>query len=237
MSEDGKEPKQVIEVKAVVENKEELEKLRKEKEESDKAKTELEKQLEDLKKSKETSDESKADLEAKLAEISRQDFEKEKTALVKTATDSGLPEEKVKYIQDAIKTPEDLKTVSGIVTEFTEAFKKIKSETPPSDSEPKPKEGETPPPSGRASLTPPPQGDITSFTTAKAMVDDLYDRATKGDKEADKQLKKLWQMWGVGEKKELTRLSISECLQCHAGIPTDATECPFCGWKKSKGME
>jgi len=226
---------QKIVVKAIIENKEELEKLRKDKEESDKAKTDLEKQLEALKKDKDTSDEAKADLEAKLAEIARQDFEREKAALVKTATDSGLPEEKVKYIQDAIKTPADLKTVAGIVTEFTTTFKTLKEEQKPKEDETPP--AQTTPPSGRATLQNPSKGGPDTFGTAKAMVDDLYDRTAKGDREADKQLKKLWEMWGISEKKGLSRVSISECLKCHAGIPTEAQECPFCGWKRSKGME
>lgn len=226
---DGSKPT-TISVTATVEGKEKIEQLQTELSALKTEKTALQTKYDQAIADKTATEEAKADLEAQLAELSRQELEKEKEKLVAVMKEAKVPDEKIKFVQDKIQTPADLERVNTIVTDLVGMIKAAQTpETP---------ETPTPPakPTGRATLPPTPTTPV-GFENAKAMVDDLYDRAAKGDKEAERQLKKLWEQWGIGEKKQLTRLSISECLGCHAGIPTDAAQCPFCGWKKSKGME
>lgn len=259
---DNDQKKKQITIVAKAVNEEEIKKLR---EELEKIRDEHEKavkEIEELRKEKELTEEEKLDLEAKLAEIAEREFQKEKELLIEELKKAELEEEKINFISEKLETPEDLERTKYIVQQILSALpqepqkpkegdqdkdkNKDKTGQGTDQNKDKDKKGnkdkdqdqnvqkiKIKAPSGKVSM--PPKQKV--YNTAKEMIDDLYDRAEKGDKEAEIILNKIWEKWWYSEKKELSRISIARCPQCGAGIPTSTRECPFCGYKIKSGVE
>ena len=239
------EKKKQITIVAKAANEEEIRKLR---EELEKIKHEHEqkvKEIEELRKEKELTEEEKLDLEAKLAEIAEREFQKEKQLLIEELKKAKLEEEKINYISEKLETPEDLERTKYIVQQIVSAIpkdtdNKDKKDNKTDQNQPvdqnkdkEPQKVKVKAPAGKVTM--PPKEKV--YDTAKEMIDDLYDRAEKGDKEAKQILDKIWEKWWYSEKKEMSHLSITRCPNCGAAIPTSTRECPFCGYKIRSGVE
>lgn len=213
--------------------------------------TEQEKALDELKKTEQgqTAKYTELEVEAKkskdkLAEIAMKEFNRRKDIYVDTMKKAGLPDEKIAEVSEKVKTPKDLDDAEVYLTMIPELIKKAEEDRKnATDAEAKKKiddeiaknkSGQT-----NTGADTKKGGGVTKLEGDKSQegiyqsyregVDDLYARRAKGDKNAEAQIKGLWEL-GIKKLKEMRiNFGISECPRCHGGIK-EGEICPYCGF-------
>ena len=188
-----------------------------------------------------------------LREIAMVKFNEEKRVAIEKFGKT-LPPEKVKELEEQIKTPSDLQSIGFALTvmeqmqqsvaerekEAAAAAAQAAGNTPSEGTEGVVDlEGNTKPPAVVSSPQKPPGGSVVRtpteqerklvFKTAKEGIDTLYERLKHGDREADKLLNQLWEKAFQTIKSTYGRLemAVTECPVCGTGIES-GTKCPYC---------
>jgi len=214
--------------------------------------TEQEKALEDLKKANQDKTTQYTELETeakkskdKLAEIAMKEFNRRKDAYVETMKKAGLPDEKITSVSEKVKTPKDLDDAEVYLTMIPDLIKKAEEDRvkAAADAEAAKKKADEDAAAaknkGGAGADAKKGGGVTKLEGDKSKegvyqsyregVDDLYQRRAKGDKDADRQIKGLWEL-GIKKLKEMrVDFGIQECPRCGGGIK-EGEVCPYCGF-------
>jgi len=206
-------------------------------------------QVKDAAKTTEYSDilKERDEVKKQLQEIALAKFNEVKTARLKTLQTAGLPEDKIKEFTEKIKTPQDLDEMDFVLQIIGDQFAKAQADRDKAKVEEEKKAGD--PKSPESTPQNPPKGSTVKlperdkkgklYQNPREAVDDLYDRAAKGDKDAEKDLTILWKAFIPALKKKKASFGITQCPTCGAGI-LEGEKCWMCGfdpekWKTSGG--
>lgn len=218
------------------------EKLNKLTEELNTMKDQKKEQTEEYEKIKKDAEENKN----KLLALANKEFERRKLNYVEAMKKSGIDEGNIKDVTDKIKTPSDLDNAESYTKLLNDLLlkrqaeekrikeeqeKKTKEEQEKLEKEAKEKEEKEKQTLKGGGVVPLGEGGKKQFvyTSYREGIDDLYAKARKGDKDATRLLKELWEQAGKSLKRGSIAFSVQQCVRCGAGIEEGKT-CPYCGF-------
>jgi len=209
------------------------------------------KELDELKKAEQEKTEKFKSLEEeakknkdRLTEIAMKEFNRRKDMYVDTMKQSGLEEEKLNEIVEKIKTPKDLDDAEIYLTLIPQLINKSNAErdeiAKKAEDDAKAKAEEEAKATALASqgaekkkaggVVPLDQKEKDGvYNSYREGIDDLYQKAAKGDPKAKEQLNALWKMGVKLLKEGKGAFGISECPRCGGGIKQGEI-CPYCGF-------
>ena len=193
---------------------------------------------------------------SKLQEIALNKFNEEKKGLLETLkTIPGYDETRIKELEEKIKTPIQLDSWVNSTKYLSDGLKKAQSERDAAEKAAKEKADKEKADADKKALEDaqkkaanlpgsdpqnPPQGSVATlqdnkgkkwvYDSAMEAVDDLYDRVAKGEKEAQRLLDKMWDVFVPSAKREMGKVfAITACPICGSGVERDA-KCRRCGY-------
>ena len=180
-----------------------------------------------------------------LATIAKNEFDRRKSAYITKFTEIGIPEEKVKEMDEMLQKPTDLDNAEMYLTIYQDMMTKAAKEREEAEKQDLDKKIDQTQ-KDVASVQKGQQqkgGGVTTlqqtgnkpmvYDTYRDGITDLYKKQRSADAdvrdEAKRTLDQLWSMVPGSLRKEQKAFAIAECPRCTGGI-LQGEHCPYCGF-------